>query len=297
MTKSNGKSTDHVITCTPMALSPAEETVAAMRAIEINPANRAPVERLAEVFAGLLPAAASFQPQPGHLAVLTTKYWGAGGVRLTVGFVEQTAADLRNRILAHLNAWSEVCNATFVWTQADPQVRISRGSGGYWSYLGTDVLSIPRNRPTMNLEGFTMRTSEAEFRRVVRHEAGHTLGFPHEHMRRELVARIDPEKAIAYFGRTQGWSASMVRQQVLTPLEESSLLGTEHSDDDSIMCYQLPGSITVDGRPIPGGNDIDAEDAAFAAKIYPKAVTPPPADRLLTTVKVYTSGRVEAVSP
>ena len=36
-----------------------------------------------------------------------------------------------------------------------------------------------------------MRMSEAEFRRVVRHEAGHTLGFEHEHMRAGLVKRID----------------------------------------------------------------------------------------------------------
>ena len=51
----------------------------------------------------------------------------------------------------------------------------------------------------MNLQGFTMNTPEAEYRRVVRHEAGHTLGFLHEHMRRELVARIDPEKAYEYY--------------------------------------------------------------------------------------------------
>ena len=56
--------------------------------------------------------------------------------------------------------------------------------------------------PTMNLEGFTMRTPESEFLRVVRHEAGHTLGFEHEHMRTQLVQRIDRKKAIAYFRRT-----------------------------------------------------------------------------------------------
>ena len=51
-----------------------------------------------------------------------------------------------------------------------------------------------------------MRTSEAEFRRVVRHEAGHTLGFDHEHMRSDIVKRIDREKAIAFFDRTEGWT-------------------------------------------------------------------------------------------
>jgi hypothetical protein len=36
------------------------------------------------------------------------------------------------------------------------------------------------------------------------------------------------------------------------------------------MCYQIPGSITKDGKPIIGGLDIDDQDYAFAAKIYPK---------------------------
>jgi hypothetical protein len=122
----------------------------------------------------------------------------------------------------------------------------------------------------MNLEGFTMKTPESEFHRVVRHETGHTMGFPHEHMRKELVQKIDPEKAIAFFGATQGWSPDEVRQQVLTPIEESSLWGTPHADPRSIMCYQIPGSLTKDGKPIIGGKDIDKKDFTFAAKIYPK---------------------------
>jgi hypothetical protein len=35
------------------------------------------------------------------------------------------------------------------------------------------------------------------------------------------------------------------------------------------MCYQIPGSLTKDGNPIIGGVDIDPQDYAFAAKIYP----------------------------
>jgi len=115
-----------------------------------------------------------------------------------------------------------------------------------------------------------MGTPESEFHRVVRHETGHTLGFPHEHMRRQLVKLIDAKKAIAYFKATQGWSAIEVRQQVLTPIEESSLWGTAHADPKSIMCYQIPGAITKDGQPIVGGLDIDALDYTFAAKVYPK---------------------------
>src|ERR1700736_1297248 len=104
----------------------------------------------------------------------------------------------------------------------------------------------------MNLEGFTMSTPESEYRRVVRHETGHTLGFPHEHMRKELVARIDPQKAYDYFLQTHGWHKATVDAQVLTSLDEASLMSTP-PDQTSIMCYQLPGSITIDSQPILGG--------------------------------------------
>jgi hypothetical protein len=208
---------------------------------------------------------------------LTTKYWGLQGISLTAGFLDNPPADLRKRILLHMNAWAKTANVKFVETKTNPQVRIARvggQKGGYWSYLGTDILHIAPNAQTMNLEAFTMDTPESEFHRVVRHETGHTLGFPHEHMRKALVDKIDPQKAIEFFGRTQGWSEEEVRAQVLTPLEESSLRGTP-PDPNSIMCYQIPGELTKDGKPIIGGKDIDSSDFAFAAMIYPKKVGAP----------------------
>lgn len=206
---------------------------------------------------------------PLRLTLTTAKYWGSFPRQLSVSFMESTPADLRARIVIHLNAWTATAGISFAETSGTGEVRISRGPGGFFSYLGTDVTLIPRNRQTMNLEGFTMSTSESEYRRVIRHEAGHTLGFPHEHMRKELVARIDPEKAYAYFLATQGWTKPMVDQQVLTPLDDRDILGTA-PDQTSIMCYQLPGQITFDGLPILGGNDINATDFAFAGRVYPK---------------------------
>ena len=96
-------------------------------------------------------------------------------------------------------------------------------------------------------------------------------------MRRELVNKIDRDKAIKFFGETQGWTPDMVQAQVLTSIEESSLIGTEHSDPNSIMCYQIPGTITKDGKPIIGGSDIDASDFQFAGKLYPKKAVKPAA--------------------
>jgi len=235
---------------------------AAEVAVKIYPVN-------APAFGPLADMGPDFPLDPMRIAVLTSKYWGPALRRLTVSFMESTAANLRARILSHLNAWTQTAGISFVETQGTGNVRISRGSGGYWSYLGTDIRLIPTNRPTMNLQGFTMSTPESEYRRVVRHETGHTLGFPHEHMRQVLVARIDRAKAYEYFRRTQGWPPATVDQQVLTPLDERSIFATP-ADQDSIMCYQLPGEITRDGQPIRGGRDINQSDYAFAGQIYPK---------------------------
>jgi Astacin (Peptidase family M12A) len=234
---------------------------AAQLSAKINPVN-APAYWRRSAFAE------GFLPQPQFIAALTAKYWGPSPRTLTVSFMETTPADLRSRILSHMNAWNKTVGISFRETRDGGQVRISREPGGYWSYLGTDVLLIPSDRQTMNLDGFTMSTRESEYKRVVRHETGHTLGFPHEHMRQAIVDRIDPEKAYAYAAENFGWTRQMVDEQILTSLDERSLMSTP-PDQTSIMCYQLPGSITYDGEPILGGTDINANDYAFAGTIYP----------------------------
>lgn len=263
-----------LLVCTPRQLPQHLRMAAAERAVAINPANH-PSASLVGLVLGA-------NPPRERIAVLVGKRWHTDGVKLTVGFLDNPPADLRAHILLHMNAWAKTANVQFTESSTDPQVRIARAGSppemaGYWSYLGTDILSIPANEPTMNLEAFTMNTPESEFHRVVRHETGHTLGFPHEHMRQELVKLIDEAKAIAYFGETQGWSPEEVRAQVLTPIEQSSLLGTK-VDSHSIMCYQIPGTLTKNGKPIIGGVDIDKKDYAFVASIYPKEVVKPNPD-------------------
>ncbi|HEU5078673.1 MAG TPA: M12 family metallopeptidase [Opitutaceae bacterium] len=259
-------STGAQLTCTPKRLPEHLWERAARNAIKIEPRNFARAERLVRLTPEATPTAL-------RIAAITDRKWPVSGVKLTVGFLDNPEAALRKRILLHMNAWGKTANVRFVESKTNPQVRIAReggANGGYWSYLGTEILEIPKGQQTMNLEAFTMQTPESEFHRVVRHETGHTLGFPHEHMRKELVKLIDPKKAIAYFGETQGWSPEEVRQQVLTPLDDKTLIATAHADENSIMCYQIPGVVTKSGKPILGGLDIDASDYAFAAQLYPK---------------------------
>ncbi|MGW4930598.1 hypothetical protein ACWEOH_15750 [Agromyces sp. NPDC004153] len=256
------------ISCSPRLLPRSDWARAARNAIDQNAANR-PL--------GVDDDELSRASEGDRLAVDVTRYWGSGGVHLTVGFIDTPDRELRDRIVAHLNAWGETATVEFRPSDREPQVRIARwtpadspGDEGYWSNLGTDILLIDADRPTMNLEAFTMATPDSEFYRVVRHEAGHTLGFPHEHMRQAIVQRLDREKVIRAYMASQGWSPQEVIDQVLTPLEESSILGTPTAEEDSIMCYQIPGFLTTNGEDIAGGSDITPGDRAFVAQIYPK---------------------------
>jgi hypothetical protein len=259
-----------LIVCVPRSLPVRKIASASVRSVAVNPANAGEHRRVLRTPVGRIGG-------PKRLAVVRGRRWPHSGVKLTVSFLDGESPALRARILRHMNAWSKTANVQFVETRSKGQVRIARldsppRMAGYWSYIGTEILEIDDDQPTLNLEGFTMNTSEAEFRRVVRHEAGHTLGFEHEHMRKALVKAIDPAKAYAYYDENQGWPKEEVDQQVLTPLDGRSIMGTTESDPLSIMCYQIPAEITKNARAIAGGKDINKKDFAFAGSIYPKRV-------------------------
>lgn len=285
-----------VIVCRPKVLHPDLLENADRRARLINPANEAERHTIERTPIGR-------RGGPRRIAVVIGRKWPAKGVQLSVSFMDSPKNDLRKRILLHMNAWGQKSNVHFAETSGVGQVRIARldspeDQAGYWSWVGTEILEIDEDQPTMNLEGFTMRTSEAEFKRVVRHEAGHTLGFDHEHMRSDIVKLIDPDKAISFFDKDQGWTPEEVKEQVLTPLAKKSIMGTKEADPVSIMCYQLPAVIMKNGKPIKGGKDINPRDHAFAASLYPKksrTAKPPPLD--FDDVSQPPPGSVESASP
>jgi hypothetical protein len=252
--------------CVPKSLPPELVIPAARVAQRLNPVNAIPAASIIRARAAGMPPL-----EPEHAALLTSAYWGPQGVHLTVGFLERVPSDFQQHVLDHANAWSRYGNVQFSLAPSAvrAQVRITVRGDGYWSYLGTGILTIPAGRPTLCLQDFDRGMPESEWRRVVRHEVGHTLGFPHEHARAEIVALLNPARTIAYFERTQGWSEDMIRQQILNPLPAGQIRGTA-ADVTSIMAYQFPGDCTQSGLPIPGGLDIDPTDGAFCDAIYPR---------------------------
>jgi len=235
---------------------------AADKATAINPVNAPPVSN---ALMASVPGPEAVQ----FLAMLTTKYWGPQPRVLSVSFMETTAVSLQDKIILYMNAWKQSGCVGFKRTAGQGDVRISRGGSGYWSYLGTDILLVPRNQPTMTLQGVVTKSPDDIWSRVVPHEAGHSLGYIHEHLRAEFIRNIDPVKCVAYFQRTYGWSAQMTNQNVLTPLDERTLMGTP-ADQDSVMAYQLPAQIMRNGEAVRGGTHIIPSDHEFNARVYPK---------------------------
>ncbi len=261
------------IACSPKRLKRDLLIASAERASAINPSNH-------PLLAAHITSRDGAPLARNDIAVLTSKYWGPRGVLLSVGFLDTTDEVFQAKVLRHMNAWNadqrpgaHQANIRFYPVEgaaASAQVRVATVPGdGHWSYIGTDILLAPKGEPTMNLDGFSAATSEDELCRVVRHETGHTLGCPHEHMRAELVAKLDVKETLAYYLETEGWAEDQTRAQLMTPLEERSLLGTARPDALSIMCYQIPGRLTKTREPILGGVDIDRSDYDFIQRLYP----------------------------
>ncbi|HYC90797.1 MAG TPA: hypothetical protein VEO54_16385 [Thermoanaerobaculia bacterium] len=136
------------ILCVSRSLPPEKLATAARRAIEINPANAVESRRVERTPIGR-------RGGPRRLALVVGRRWPTSGVKLSVQFLDSPPAALRARILRHLNAWSKTANVTFTETRGTGKVRISRfdeppDMAGYWSYLGTEILEIDSDQPTMN---------------------------------------------------------------------------------------------------------------------------------------------------
>src|ERR1700746_1309209 len=87
----------------------------ASAAVDVNPANAPNMASLPQ----------GFTPPPESPAGMTKKDWGPAGVRLTVGFLDDAPADLRGRIVSHMNAWGAWANVQFTEPQTDPHARLA----------------------------------------------------------------------------------------------------------------------------------------------------------------------------
>ncbi len=124
----------------------------------------------------------------------------------------------------------------------DAEVRIGfQLRDGYWSNVGTDVLTVGQNERTMNLDPFVIHDSRGVD--VPVHEIGHTLGFPHEHQNPLAGIVWDVDAVNNYFsGPPNRWTPQEIHHNILRKIHRSQIEGSGW-DPDSIMHYAFKAGL------------------------------------------------------
>jgi hypothetical protein len=202
-------------------------------------------------------------------AVEIMKLWD-NGRRLRVRFLDGVP-EVQSKVAAISREWQDVSNITLDFVAGAAEIRVSFAEKGFsWSAVGTDALTEPSTKPTMNFGWLEPNTSLREYQRVVRHEFGHALGMIHEHQNPAAGSQIpwDKPKVYAYYAQ-QGWSHADVDANIFDVYAEDS---TNHSafDPTSIMEYAIPDSLTVGSYAIGWNTTLSQTDIDFMRRQYPK---------------------------
>jgi hypothetical protein len=215
---------------------------------------------------------APMRGSPGRTraAVELMKLW-ENGRTLKLKFLDGKAA-VQAKVEAIAMEWEALANLRLQFvTRGTAQIRISFAEQGFsWSTVGTDALTVPAGKPTMNYGWLEPATELREYQRVVRHEFGHALGMVHEHQNPAAQGRIpwDKPKVYAYYAQ-QGWSREDVDFNIFQLYAEDS---TNHTafDPSSIMEYAVPDALTIGSYAIGWNTEFSPLDIAFMQRQYPR---------------------------
>lgn len=226
--------------------------------------------------------------KPQELAGLTDKMWDIGQT-LRVAMVGGTPY-VQAQVRRFAQEWTQYANIRFEFVDPEreyAQIRITFEPGGSWSRIGRDSLGDAQwtwsgfNR-TMNFGWFNDSTPDDEFRRTVLHEFGHALGLVHEHQSPASGIQWDREKAYEFYWKDQGWDHNMVDLNVFRRYEVTTTNYSQY-DSYSIMHYDVPASITLDGKGTQVNWELSETDKEYIRRWYPFPPTPENAVGLLRT--------------
>jgi hypothetical protein len=155
--------------------------------------------------------------------------------------------------------------------EAEIRIGFLQGDGA-WSYVGRDVIDIPRQgERTMNF-GWDLRADPRGVDVPV-HEIGHTLGFPHEHQNPFAGILWNEEAVYNYFGNPpNNWTRETTYYNILRKLSTGEVQGSQW-DPNSIMHYAFAKGLIQQPEQYRNGlkpaGGLSAQDVQQAKLFYP----------------------------
>lgn len=229
---------------------------------------------------------------PVSLALVRNKIHKVG-MTLNVAFMNGTDRQQQN-VITIAKEWEKHANIKLNFYETGDlsvsHIRIAfkwNDDGGSWSYLGTDNLLIPKDRPTMNYGWLHDNSALEEYERVVLHEFGHALAAIHEHQNPSVNIQWDREKVYEYYARTNGWDRETVDINIFRKYSQD-ITQFSQFDKHSIMLYSIHNSLTLDDFEVGFNRQLSAMDKEFIGVCYPfeqKPTNPFPIINIGETIK------------
>jgi hypothetical protein len=208
-------------------------------------------------------------PEPMELALKTSALWKPGKT-LRCRFLGGDPT-VQSKVEAVAHQWEQHANIKFEFGQdPDAEIRIAFIQGaGSWSYLGTEALVIPKDKPTMNYGWLKPNTSNTEYNRTVLHEFGHALGCIHEHQNPTVSIPWDKPAVYRYYGGPpNNWPPQKVDVNLFQAYSADRTQFSQF-DRQSIMLYPIDNALTIGDFEVGWNTALSATDIQYIGTIYP----------------------------
>lgn len=212
------------------------------------------------------------QHQSLNELALQIKYIWSQGKILNIFFLDGSEI-LHNKVLEIIKDWSDCCNLSFVKTldRNNSDIRVSFDGFGYYSCIGTSALSIPRDKPTLNLQTNNgIDINGDEFKRLTLHEFGHALGLVHEHQRPDTQIEWNTMFVNNYFKTSYNWTDEMIKRNLYDVYDKNEVNSSDVVDPLSIMAYSVPKEFIKNGIVFNLNYNLSEIDKKHIGELYPK---------------------------
>lgn len=198
-----------------------------------------------------------------RMALFTAKKW-QNGRTLKIAFMGGTAAS-RKFVTTAAETLAQHANLKFAFTtnlsESELRVAFNRQAGA-WSYIGTDALGIPKDKPTINLGWDDQATAT--------HELCHAIGMIHEHQSPAAGIPWNLAAVYRYYGGSPNfWDKATIDNNVIRKYNQDEITQFTQFDKTSIMLYPIPKEHVTDPAFATSWNsELSDADKGFLSEVY-----------------------------